>query len=89
MELKKCMAESFGMIEEAIGDAALSCSIVFDWHKLFWEERELVEGDERSGCPSTSRIDENMAKVKALLDSDQRLKIRLIVDELRICYCTI
>lgn len=77
------------MIKEAYGDVALSCLTVFECHKLFREGRELVEDDERSGRPSTSRINENVIKAKALLDSDRRLNICLIVNELKISYGTI
>nr|CAH7720081.1 unnamed protein product [Callosobruchus chinensis] len=88
VKLGKTATETLGMLKDAYGDAAMSRSTVFEWHKLFREGRELVEDDQRAGRPSTSRIGENVAKVKALLDTDHRTNIRLIVDELGISYGT-
>lgn len=70
------------MIKDDYRNAAISRSTIFEWHKLFWEGRELVEDDQRVGRPSTSRIGKNVAEVKAILDSDRRTNIRLIVNEL-------
>lgn len=89
VKLGKTATETLGMIKDAYGNAALNRSTVFEWHKLFREGRELVEDNQRAGRSSTSRIDENVAKVKAPLDSDRRLNIRLMVDELGISYGTI
>lgn len=47
---------SFRMIKQAYANTAMSNSTVFEWHKLFWEKMELVEEDERAGCPSTSLV---------------------------------
>lgn len=86
VKLGKTATETLEMIKDAFKDAAMSRSTVFEWHKLFREGRELVEDDQRAGRPSTSRIDENVAKVKVLLDSNRRTNIRLVVDELGISY---
>lgn len=34
---------------------------VFKWHKLFRGSRENVEGDDNSGCLSTSKTNENVS----------------------------
>lgn len=47
----------------------------------FKDGREHVEDEERSGRPSTSKTDENVKRVKAVLDSDRRASVRLIADE--------
>ncbi|CAL1678823.1 unnamed protein product [Lasius platythorax] len=39
---------------------------VSEWHKKFKEGREDVEDEQRAGRPSTSRNEENVAKVKEL-----------------------
>ncbi|UYV81468.1 hypothetical protein LAZ67_20001279 [Cordylochernes scorpioides] len=39
---------------------------------------------ERSGRPSTSSVDETVAKVKELLDSDRRLSLKMIADEVSV-----
>ena len=69
------------MIQKAYGKDALSKAQVFTWHKAFREGREDVEDEERIGRQSTSHNSHNVAKVKAVLDSDRRLSVRLIADQ--------
>jgi len=59
-------------------------SCVFEWHKLFREGRERVEDDDRSGHPSTSKTNENVSRVKHLLNHDRRMSSRMIADDLSI-----
>ena len=33
---------------------------VYEWYKRFQDGREEVEDDERPGCPSTAKTDENV-----------------------------
>ncbi|XP_068528923.1 histone-lysine N-methyltransferase SETMAR-like [Anas acuta] len=72
------------MIKEAYGDAAMGRLGVFEWHKLFREGRERVEDDNRSGRPLTSKKNENVSRVKNLLNHDRRMSIRIIADDLSI-----
>lgn len=51
------------MITEAYKEDALSRAQVFRWFNEFKNGRESVEDMERSGRPSTSRVDETVAKV--------------------------
>lgn len=67
----------------------MSRSSIFEWHKLFREGRELVEDDQRAGRPLTSRTDDNVLKIKQLLNSDRRLGIKLISDEMNLSYGTV
>ena len=69
------------MIQKANGKDALSKAQVFRWHKVFREGREDVENDQRIGRPSPSHTLDNVANMKAVLDSDQRLSVRLIADQ--------
>jgi len=46
------------------------------------EGREEVEDDHRSGRPSTSRIEENVQRVREKVQSARRLAVRMIADEL-------
>jgi len=50
--------------------------------KRFKEEREEVENDHRSGRPSTSRTEENVQHVTEKVQSDRRLTVRMIAEEL-------
>jgi hypothetical protein len=51
-------------------------------HKKFKDVREFVEDERRAGRPSASRTEKNVARVKAVLDRDRRLSVRLAVEEL-------
>ena len=79
-KLGKTGSETHEMIKSAYGDDAMGRPGVFEWHKLFLERREQVEDDQRSARPSTSKSDENLVKVKNLLSSDRRLRVRMISD---------
>ena len=54
---------------------------VFRWHKAFKDGRESVEDEQRIGRPSTSRTENSVASVKAVLDRDQRLNVWLIAED--------
>ena len=82
--LDKTASETFAMITEAYKEDSLSRAQVFRWFNEFKNGRESVEDMERSGRPSTSRVDETVAKVKELLDSDRRLSLKMIADEVSV-----
>ena len=52
------------------GEHALSRTVVFRWHKAFLDGRESVEDEPHSGRTCTSKMDENVTKVRALMRSD-------------------
>ena len=51
VSLNKSATETFSSLTEAYGDATLSRTMDFKWHKAFKEGRENVENDPRSGRP--------------------------------------
>jgi hypothetical protein len=69
-KLGKSGSETLQLLRTAYGDAVLSSSQVFRWHKAFKDGRESVEDEQRIGRPSTSRTENNVARVKAVLDRD-------------------
>jgi len=81
VKLEKSATKTLAMIQKAYGKDAFSKAQVFRWHKAFREGREDVEDEERIGRPSTPRTSDNVAKVKAVLDSDRRLSVRLTADQ--------
>jgi len=63
VKLNKSATETFASLTEAYGDATLSRTTVFKWHKAFKEGRENVKDDPRSGRPISSTNDENVEVV--------------------------
>jgi len=52
------------MLVQVYGNNAMKKTAVYNWVKRFSEERESVTEEEGSGRPSTSRTEENIAKVR-------------------------
>src|SRR5215510_13453377 len=88
-KLNKTATETFGMIQEAYKEEAMSRAMVCMWHKRFKYGRKDIEDDDRAGRPSTSRTHENLVKVRELLNTDRRLSVRLIADELGLGQTTV
>jgi len=55
-------------------------------YKWFRNGCELVEDEERLGCSSTSKTQENVERVRQTIQSNRRLTIREISDDLNISY---
>ena len=79
--LDKPATETFDSLTEAYGDATLSRTMVFKWHKAFKEGRENVEDDPRSGRPISSTNDQNVEVVRTVIAKDRRLSVRMIAEE--------
>jgi len=65
----------------------LKKTAVYEWHERF--KSESVEDDERSGRPSTSKIDENINKVREMLINNRKLTMREVAEDLNIAYGSI
>ena len=72
------------LIQKAYGDAALSRTTIFEWYRRFREGRESVKDDERSGRPTTSRTDDDIAAFDKMVKEDRNVASRLITDTLGI-----
>ncbi|KAJ8937898.1 hypothetical protein NQ318_001671 [Aromia moschata] len=84
VKLEKSAAETIPMLKKAFGVDCLSDRQIFRWHKAFAEGREDVNDDNRAGRPSTSSSDDNVKRVRDLLNTDRRLSVRLISETLDI-----
>ena len=82
VKLNKSATETFASLTEAYGDATLSSTMVFKWHKAFKEGRENVEDDPHSGRPILSTNDQNVEVVRAVMAKDRRLSVRMIAEEM-------
>ncbi|GFS69207.1 protein GVQW3 [Trichonephila clavipes] len=74
-KLGKTRTETYEMMKTAFGDETMSRARVFEWFRRFKEDRQSVNSDPRSGCPSTSRNEDKIAQVKAAVRSDRRLTV--------------
>ena len=81
--------ETFNKMKQAYGEHALSRSQVFKWFKAFSEGRESIEDEPCSERPSTSKTDNNVEIVGALVRSDRRLTVRMIASELNLNHTTV
>jgi len=81
VKLNKSAIKTFAPLTEAYGDATLSRTMVFKWHKAFNEGRENVEDDPRSGRPISSTNDQNVEVVRAVMAKDHQLSVRMTAEE--------
>jgi len=80
-KLGKSGSETLHLLRTAYGDVVLCSAQVLRWHKAFKDRRESIEDKQHTGHPSTSRTENNVACVKALLDRDRRLSVRFMAEE--------
>ena len=60
----------------------MSRAQAFCWHKMFSEGRIIVEDEQHSGQPSTTQTGDNTALVRERVQSDHRLTVKMIADEM-------
>ena len=77
--------ETYEELKRAYREHAVSRTQVFRWHKEFLDGREIVEDEPRSGRSCTSKTDENVTKVRALVRSDRSLTVRILGTIVRSC----
>jgi len=58
VKLIKSATETFASLTEAYGDATLSRTMAFKWHRAFKDGRENVEVNPHSGRPVSSTNDQ-------------------------------
>jgi hypothetical protein len=58
------------MLCDDFGEHSLSQTVVFEWHSHFKAGQVLVEDDEHSGQPSTSKTTENYENILELIHED-------------------
>jgi len=89
VKLEETGIETFNKLKQAYGEHDLSRSQVFKWYKAFSEGRESIKDEPCSGRPSTSKTDNHVEIVLALVRSDRRLTVRVIASELNMNHTTV
>ena len=70
--------QTYEKLKRTYREHALSRAHVSGWHKAFLDGRVCVEDKPRSVRPCTSKADENVTKLRAVVRSDRRLTVRMI-----------
>ena len=78
--LGKTAGETVVMLETAYKEAALGKTQVYEWFSRFRNGELSLADQPRSGRPSTSRMDENIARIRELILEDRRRTIDDLVD---------
>jgi len=82
VKLNESATETLASLTEGYGDATLSRTMVFKWHKAFKEGRENVEDDPRPGRPISLTNDQNVEVVPAVMVKDHQLSVSMIAEEM-------
>ena len=72
------------MLVQVYGDNAVKKTTFYKWVKRFNEGRESVTDEERSGRPTTSRTEENIAKFRQIMRENNRLTVRSMAEQVNI-----
>ena len=75
VKLGKTATETLQLLRDAYGDEALSRARVSGWHRRFILGRVSMEDDTRSGRPSSSRNEDNVVRIRDMLNEDQFMKL--------------
>jgi hypothetical protein len=76
--------ETPALAQKTYGNEALNRSNVFRWYSRFRDRRELVEDDERSDRPKSTRTEVNIAAVADLVKNYRRIPSIFIAESLNI-----
>jgi hypothetical protein len=83
-KLDKSATETFEDLKRVYGDKYLSQARVFEWFARLHDDRESIEDDTRPGWSVSIRTEENIEKVRNLVNEDRRITNRIITDTLNI-----
>ena len=89
VKLDENATETCEKLKRAYGEHALSTVQVFRWHNIFLDGRESVGDEPRSGRPCTSKTDEHVTKVRAVVRSDRHLTVGMVGSELNLNHRTV
>ena len=85
-KLQKSAKETHKMLKLVYGDTAVTMNTVYKWFERFRNGCESVEDEERSGRSSTSKTQENVQRIREMIQSNRQLTTREISEDLNISY---
>ena len=85
IKLGKNVYGDFSDVATAYGEDCLSRTQCHEWYQPFKSGRTSIEGDPKSGRPSTSMDDDHVEKVLAVIRQNRRLTLREVAEEVGIC----
>lgn len=74
------------MLQKAYGELTLSKTRAYEWYKNVKSGRDVMEDVPRSGRPSTSVTEVNIAKVKETVTENPHSTLRKIATELSVSH---
>lgn len=77
LKLKKTFTETKKLINDGFREGVVSHTTVYTWFKRFKDGRRSLEDDDRACCPSTAVTNENEQRVRALLNNDRHMSLRM------------
>ena len=84
VKIGKSVTETFEMLKIAFREEAMGRTQTYEWLKRFTEGRTSNDNDPRSGRPSTSKTDDNVANVREVIGSNRRLTVREVAEKVSI-----
>ena len=72
------------MLQKASGNECMSKTRIKEWYNRFKGGRTSVDGDSRSGRTSTTKILDNIERVRLAIEGDRRLTVRELENDLGI-----
>jgi hypothetical protein len=86
VKLGKSTTETLGMLHEAFGEHSLRWTAVFERQSRFKAGQVSAEDDKCSGRQSTSKMTENVEKIRELIHEDHRRTIHELADTVGVSY---
>jgi transposase len=81
VKLGKSGNEIREMLVQVYGDNAMKKTAVYKWVTHFSKGKDSVTDEEGSGRPTTSRTEENTAKVRQIVHEHHQLTVRSIAEQ--------
>ena len=87
--LGKSRTETIEMIRKAFVDERMGITQIKEWYRRFKNGRTSVDSDRRFGWPSLTTTPENVERVRLAIESDRRLTVRELENDLGIRKTTV